>query len=333
MHKIWSFLKYIFLFCSLNFGQDQINHIELDHNFKWKQLFLLENRIYCIGYNGLDMAYLNIKTGETDIIPSIDKEKYVIAKKKRLYLYPFVPNNRSEDDLYDVLVYDLPKNKFIEKYTFNENDRIVQYMFDPISEIGFYSTVDLNSYINGQTDGRMKAKLSYLNDQKELFSFEYKQAPPPNRLGLPIFTKRGEIIAVAVDGIYRMSLYKEGELKILEFTNPNFEPEPYTAEEIEFLTPLQKSVIKEGESFPPVIQKIEFCGNDKIVVTRYPRPNSSELIIDLFTLKGTLLNTFNLLKNSNDKLIDGITIYNNTYFALFESDNGNCFLVQYILGY
>lgn len=333
MHKIWSFLKYIFLFCSLNFGQDQINHIELDHNFKWKQLFLLENRIYCIGYNGLDMAYLNIKTGETDIIPSIDKEKYVIAKKKRLYLYPFVPNNRSEDGSYDVLIYELDEKKFVEKYTFNENQRIVQYVFDLEDERVFYSTIDLNSYMSGQTDGRMKVKLLYFSDQKEILSFEVKQLPPPNRLGMPVLIKSGSLIAVAVDDNYKISIYQQNDTKILEFGNPNFEPEPYTAEEIDFLTPLQKSVIKEGESFPPVIQKIEFCGNEKIVVTRYPRPNSSELIIDLFTLKGTLLNTFNLLKNSNDKLIDGITIYNNTYFALFESDNGNCFLVQYILGY
>lgn len=333
MHKIWSLPIYIFLFCLLNFGQDQINHIELDHNFKWKQLFLLENRIYCVGYNGLDMAYLNIKTGETDIITSIDKEKYVIAKKKRLYIYPFVPKNRSEDGSYDVLIYELDEKKFVEKYTFNENQRIVQYVFDLENERVFYSTIDLNSYMSGQTDGRMKVKLLHFSDQKEILSFEVKQLSPPNRLGIPVFIKSGDLIAVAVDHNYKISLYQQNGTKILEFDNPNFEPEPYTAEEVDFLTPLQKSVIKEGESFPPVIQKIEFCGNDKIVVTRYPRPNSSELIIDLFTLKGVFLNTFKLLKNRSDELIDGIIISHNSYFALFESDNGDSFLAQYILSH
>lgn len=330
MHKIWSLLIYIFLFCSLNFGQDQINHIELDHNFKWKQLFLLENRIYCVGYNGLDMAYLNINTGETDIITSIDKEKYVIAKKKRLYLYPFVQNNRSEDGSYDVLIYELDEKKFVEKYTFNENQRIVQYVFDLENERVFYSTIDLNSYMSGQTDGRMKVKLLYLSDQKELLSFEVKQLPPPHRLGMPVFIKSGALIAVAVDDNYKISIYKQNDTKILEFTNPNFEPEPYTAEEVDFLTPLQKSVIKEGESFPPVIQKIEFCGNNKIVVTRYPRPNSLEVFIDIFSLNGELLKTLNLSKNKNDNLIDSIVLSNN-YIALFESKDGNNFFIKYKL--
>lgn len=241
-------------------------------------------------YNQMEKIYLNE-----------DKARFIFVIDSVFCILSPLQNHKSYSNVTEIKYYDrlgnLIKNQFYE----DKSGFLANVSFSNTSKSIYFADLEMK-----------KVHIYKYKDNNPTMSIDHSQPPPPSRLELPIFMVSNRIY-IAFDNLYLIQTYSLTGEKLSHFTNKLYKHDPYTSEEIKLLPDMVQWTQKAGIHYPPVIKKIEaFCDN-KIAVTRFPRPGSNQLIVDIFNNNGIYLNSFSFLFSKNDQLEDVYSSSNNFY--------------------
>ncbi|MDI6786399.1 MAG: hypothetical protein QMD92_06780 [bacterium] len=328
LNILWMYLLFINL-TAIGQTSEERNIIsqELPKNIYWSQILSNEISCFIVGFQDDDAVLYNLKSNSSNIISSVGKKMFAFMSNDEVF-FGSLGNSIATDSL----------GKKVLKFDFNGKPKgvtnilgiglITNYSFNPNTKDILYVTINFDGYMEGKSNGRMEGNIFTSKHSRPIIKFEYIQSPPPLRIVLPIVAIK-EKIYLAFDNKYNISVYSKSGKIIGSFTYPDFKPQPYSKSEIDLLSHMQKSVVQEGITYPPLIKKIDISDDGKIFVTRYPRPGSVKLIVDVFNATSKYLNTLEFHLDKNEKLIDACLISKDKYACLLSSDNSTSIIRIY----
>lgn len=271
--------------------------ISLPKNIKWIGLRSNSNSSYAVG-TGKDSLYL-----------------YDLKKGKLLgFNNRYITNTVSVSNNYIYLLFqgevDSKKKKFLrykidgnlpEEISPDSSVLYTDYDFSRIDGEVYSLNLSFNEFYK-QRGKYIKGFIQNLEGKEKLVEFQYL----PNTFGrfpLPVFDVN-EKIYLAVQDSFSVYVYSRDGKLVKSFLHPTFKNEPYTEKEIENLSGMARMSAIAGETFPPIIKNIETESRGRIYITRFLRPGSKNLMIDLFRKDGEFIKTEVIRFNNNEILHD-----------------------------
>ncbi|MDP2209904.1 MAG: hypothetical protein Q8K98_14200 [Bacteroidota bacterium] len=316
LNFLWTYLFFINLTA---FGQTSeersIISQELPINIYWSQILSNENSYFIVGFQDDDAVLYNLKSNSSIIISAVGMKMFSFISNDELFFGPLGSSFETDSSKIKVLKFDFNgKSKGVKNII--GSGVIANYSTIPNTKDILYVTIELMGYMGGMMDGIIYTS----KNSRPVIKFEYIQSPPPLRIALPVIAIK-EKIYLAFENEYNINVYSKSGKLIESFTYPDFNHQPYSKIEVELLSPMQKTTTQAGITYPPIIQKIDISGDGKIFITRFLRPGSLQLFVDVFNGKGRYLNTLEFQLDKNEKLIDACLISKDKYACLLSLDN------------
>lgn len=298
-----------------------INTKNLPSNIKWKQIISDNNLTFVLGFRDSDLMLYNLNTEKLLKISETGQEKFAFLLNDFIHIGTLGDCNSKIISENKIMIFN-KEGKQTKNTNITCKGTIISYLAEPKHSKIFLLTIDLEEYLSGRTDGMLKGALFEILNLNPVIKFEYKQSPPPNRIALPVVAKGNGKVFLAFEDKYNIDVYSERGNKLYSFTFPDFKPIPYTLNEINHLSRLHQMVVEIGNSYPPIIRKMEINNQHGLLfITRYTRPRELSLFIDLFELKGKFVKTYEFIIQENENLIDSCLLSEKEYALLLLSND------------
>jgi len=300
---------------------------DLPTDVRWVSIFEANGKLHAVGYKGTDSVQVySLGTRKLCSIYNPLKMNFIFSIDGQIYLCKIGEKDPSS---IKVFVFDIDGKPIGEKI-FTSKWSASSYFASESHKV-FVVSIGLSEFMSGKTSGKMPVAIYQENDGNPVLRFEYTQGLPPLRIALPVVQSLKDFFFVASEDTYDITVYsKEGKRKF-SFTNKNFSPLPYLFDEIQSLPPMRQSTIQPGVTCPPIIKKIGLLSN-LVVVTRHPRPLSTNLPIDFFSWQGKFVRTEELEFCVKSELVDATELEPNKYGLLVKSaESGKYSLLMYDL--
>lgn len=312
-------------FCQIYKNKNILSR-ELPANIEWRQILSNTNSYFIAGFESNKAHFYNLAKDKSVVFSNVSKKKIAFMSGTEVYFGDLASPNPTDLNKNEVLVFEL-NGKHKKTLKIPHRGYVINYFTMEKSERIFYVTINFDEYLEGKTNGIMHGGIHTNISVQSIINFEYNQSPPPNRIALPVVAVKGNIY-LAVENKYKIDIYSESGKHLQSISLPNFKPEPYSDKEIELLSPYARSVIHDGNAFPPILKKIEIADDGKIFVTRFPRPGALNLLVDVFNSSGKFLDTFELKLEKDENLIDSSLISNEKYCCLVLSKKSGRYSVK-----
>lgn len=304
---------------------NQYNYVKnLTPNILWQEIISNSKDIYSVGYKNNDLFLFDLLKETTIKFENVKKSKYVFLSSEHIY----IASMDITEDKYIVDEYSYDK-KLKRSISIPNQGTITGYYISPSHKTFYYTCIDLDKFMSGESNFKISGKMFSSNNLKEIYWFEYEQDSLPTRLTLPIASVYKNKLYFALEDSYKVDIFSLKGKRLSEFTNTKFKNKPYTKEEINLLSPMQQSVLEAGKSYPPIIRRIDINSFEQIFITRFSRPGVNNLEIDVWSQNGKFLKTFSL--TIKEKVIDSILIDNDTYCCLLSTDDTHFFIKTFKL--
>lgn len=310
-------------------GQDRVITtltLNLPKNVNWKWVMGDGDLHFVAGVHGENVHLFSLEDKSTTRILMDEKKDFVFLSKGEIYLAPLGKLDKADSIKNRVLVFDY-KGILKRRQYFNNAEYIVGFSYSKYSGEIFFSNIHLDDFMRtGHNVRAIKTNIVTLRRASPIISLTHRQPPPPLKLALPVIHV-DSLIYIAFQDEYLINVYTLKGERVRSFTNDIFEPHPYTDEEVSFLSDMERTYAKPGVHYPMIIRKIQTVDDRKIVVARFQRPGSRELIIDIFDEQAKLSTTINLEIHPDDTLLDMYAAKANYFYCLVYNKNQDRYAV------